>query len=362
MAAGRKVILVSTCTNNKTVSADENKKLRNCSSFVYDQAIPGWCELLWSGSDELVSAKTLYAGTHWGETIKAHDKLVEQPGLSPELWILSAGCGLIPANLEVPAYSATFSSGADGIHELIWQPGWTPKERAQYWWKEINASKPKGVPRRLSDIETDADTLWLFVLSKEYMPAIEQELFELISSGQKVMIASAGAYANRQSLHPVIQPRLFSLSEKFETYRRVLHGAKVALNANFAHWLTTERMDDLLGDPDVLLPAIAAIDQSLPDPSSMDMNAFVETTLKVGSDLPEKELENLWTKRNRETVPMSDEEVLEFIDACYEPGISSATQLLRKLRHEELRSCEQKRFGALFKLYENRNQLSLFDD
>ena len=121
-------------------------------------------------------------------------------------------------------------------------------------------------------------------------------------------------------------------------------------------------MDDLLGDPDVLLPAIAAIDQSLPDPSSMDMNAFVDTTLKVGSDLPEKELENLWTKRNRETVPMSDEEVLEFIDACYEPGISSATQLLRKLRHEEFRSCEQKRFGALFKLYENRNQLSLFDD
>ena len=168
MAAGRKVILVSTCTNNKTVSADENKKLRNCSSFVYDQAIPGWCESLWSGSDELVSAKTLYAGTHWGETIKAHDKLVEQPGLSPELWILSAGCGLIPANLEVPAYSATFSSGADGIHELIWQPGWTPKERAQYWWKEINASKPKGVPRRLSDIESDADTLVIRALQGVY--------------------------------------------------------------------------------------------------------------------------------------------------------------------------------------------------
>ena len=59
---------------------------------------------------------------------------------------------------------------------------------------------------------------------------------------------------------------------------------------------------------------------------------------------------------------MTDEEVLEFIDATYEPGVSSATQLLRKLRHEELRSCEQKRFGALFKLYENRNQLSLFDE
>ena len=51
-----------------------------------------------------------------------------------------------------------------------------------------------------------------------------------------------------------------------------------------------------------------------------------------------------------------------YIHQHYEPGVSSATQLLRKLRHEELRSCEQKRFGALFKLYENRNQLSLFDE
>ena len=91
----------------------------------------------------------------------------------------------------------------------------------------------------------------------------------------------------------------------------------------------------------------------------MEEDAFIDATRQIGSDLPEEELKNLWTKRNRETVPMTDEEVLEFIDACYEPGVSSATQLL-ELRRASL--CEQKRFGALFKLYENRNQLSLFDE
>ena len=358
----KKVILVSTCTNSKTVSIGENKKLRNCSSVIYDQAISAWCKSLWSDKEDQVAARTLYGGSHWGETRKAFEKLSAQSSVSSELWILSAGCGLIPADLEVPAYSATFSSGADGIHELIWQPGWSPKEKAQHWWKEINARKPPGIPRTLADIGGDGDTLWLFVLSKEYMPAIEQELFELISSGQNVLIASAGAYANRQSLHPIIQPRLFSLSEKFETYRQVLHGAKVALNANFAHWLTTEHMEGLLQNSESLLSTIAKIDESLPDPSSMDEDSFIDATRQIGSDLAVEELKNLWTKRNRETVPMTDEEVMEFIDACYEPGISSATQLLRKLRHEELRSCEQKRFGALFKLYENRNQLSLFDE
>ena len=358
----KKVILVSTCTNSKTVSIGENKKLRNCSSVIYDQAISAWCKSLWSDKEDQVAARTLYGGSHWGETRKAFEKLSAQSSVSSELWILSAGCGLIPADLEVPAYSATFSSGADGIHELIWQPGWSPKEKAQHWWKEINARKPPGIPRTLADIGGDGDTLWLFVLSKEYMPAIEQELFELISSGQNVLIASAGAYANRQSLHPIIQARLFSLSEKFETYRQVLHGAKVALNANFAHWLTTEHMEGLLQNSESLLSTIAKIDESLPDPSSMDEDSFIDATRQIGSDLAVEELKNLWTKRNRETVPMTDEEVMEFIDACYEPGISSATQLLRKLRHEELRSCEQKRFGALFKLYENRNQLSLFDE
>ena len=358
----KKVILVSTCTNSKTVSISENKKLRNCSSVIYDQAISAWCKSLWSDKEDQVAARTLYGGSHWGETRKAFEKLSAQSSVSSELWILSAGCGLIPADLEVPAYSATFSSGADGIHELIWQPSWSPKEKAQHWWKEINARKPPGIPRTLADIGGDDDTLWLFVLSKEYMPAIEQELFELISSGQNVLIASAGAYANRQSLHPIIQARLFSLSEKFETYRQVLHGAKVALNANFAHWLTTEHMEELLQDSESHLSTIAKIDESLPDPSSMDEDSFIDATRQIGSDLAVEELKNLWTKRNRETVPMTDEEVMEFIDACYEPGISSATQLLRKLRHEELRFCEQKRFGALFKLYENRNQLSLFDE
>ena len=79
----KKVILVSTCTNNKTVSVSENKKLRNCISVIYDQAIPAWSQSLWSGEDEQVTASTLYAGSHWGETIKAFDKLSAQSFRGP---------------------------------------------------------------------------------------------------------------------------------------------------------------------------------------------------------------------------------------------------------------------------------------
>jgi hypothetical protein len=357
-----KLILVSTCTNNKTARVPGFLVLQNCNSSIYDKAIPEWTDKIWSEDGGRMPAVDLYAGSHWKGTLKAHANLSNREDISTDLWILSAGCGLIPSDLEIPPYSATFSSGADGIHELIWQPGWSPKEKSQHWWKEINAVKPKGIPRSLPEIDSDPESIWLFILSKEYMPAVENELFELVSSGRRVLIASAGAYGNAQSLHPVLQSRLFPLSEKFEMYRKCLHGAKVALNANFAHWLTRERMDQLLCDPDGLLRDIVKIDQSLPDPTAYTADEFVRASKDAGSDLPADELEHLWTKRNRQTLPMTDEEVLAYIDEHYEPGVSSATQLLRKLRHEELRSCEQKRFGALFKNYENRDQLSLFED
>ena len=38
------------------------------------------------------------------------------------------------------------------------------------------------------DVDPDPQTTWLFVLFKEYMPAVEQELFELISAGRQVLI------------------------------------------------------------------------------------------------------------------------------------------------------------------------------
>jgi hypothetical protein len=357
-----KLILVSTCTNNKTARVPESLKLQNCKSSIFDKAVSSWTNSLWQSSDKRVPARELYSGNHWGETLKAYANLQACEQVEPSLWVLSAGCGLVPADLPLPPYSATFSSGPDGINELIWQPGWSAKERSQYWWQGLNAGKPADLPRTLLDVDPDPQTTWLIVLSKEYMPAVEQELFELISAGRQVLICSAGSYTNQKSLHPVLQSRLFALSEKFESYRQVLHGSKVALNANFTHWLTDEFLEDLASDPNGLLNKISQIDRALPDPGKLDVEEFIQRTKDAGSDLPADELRHLWNKRNRSAEPMTDEEVLAYIHQHYEPGVSSATKLLRKLRHEEMRSCEQKRFGALFKNYENRNQLSLFDD
>ena len=185
-----KLILVSTCTNNKTARVSESLKLQNCKSSIFEKAVSSWTNSLWQSSDKRVPARELYSGNHWGETLKAYANLQACEQVEPSLWVLSAGCGLVPADLPLPPYSATFSSGTDGINELIWQPGWSAKERSQYWWQGLNAGKPADLPRTLLDVDPDPQTTWLFVLSKEYMPAVEQELFELISAGRQVLICS----------------------------------------------------------------------------------------------------------------------------------------------------------------------------
>ena len=64
-----------------------------------------------------------------------------------------------------------------------------------------------------------------------------------------------------------------------------------------------------------------------------------------------------------EVVRITDDEVLEFIDRNYDPQSSTATRLLRLLRDQENKSCEQKRFGALFRAYKEKYGLNggLFD-
>ena len=103
----------------------------------------------------------------------------------------------------------------------------------------------------------------------------------------------------------------------------------------------------------------------------MTQKDFIEVALKIGSDsLPnlgnKDSLEEFWAKRNKALVKMTDEEVLAFIADHYDPDTSSASSMLKQLRHELKASCEQKRFGGLFRQFKddhgkkNNQQMELF--
>jgi hypothetical protein len=364
-----KIILVSTCTDSKKVSS-ENAQLRNCNS------ISDWQEKLNKVVSPLRPARALYSGAHWNKTLATQKILSNLSQITTELWILSAGYGLIPENEPLKSYSATFSSGSDSIHKLEWPPELSlSKDRSRDWWNKLQEVKPKGTPKSLIEIAPSENALWLVILSEPYMPALEQDLISLVTAGKQLLVISAGSYADRSTLHTALWPNLFPLSDKFEMYRSCLHGPKVALNASFAHWLVTERLEELLVSPSNLLKSVEDLESKLPIPTQMDRTDFVQAAVNCGSNLPvidrEKKdsLPEYWSKRNRKIKPMTDEEVLMFIKKYYNSGNGSASGLIDILRHDKGRlgydkgrSCEEKRFRKLYRAYKERNQLSFFED
>ena len=103
------------------------------------------------------------------------------------------------------------------------------------------------------------------------------------------------------------------------------------LNARLANWLVRRFPSEIDSGSQRLFEAVSELDRSLP-------------------------------KMVRRSVEkMTDEEVLNFISEHYAPDRISATQLLHMLRHKEGKSCEQKRFGGLFRRFRESQTGGLFD-
>ena len=124
---------------------------------------------------------------------------------------------------------------------------------------------------------------------------------------------------------------ILPLSDKFKQADQYLNKTNVTLNARLATWLIRKHP--------------VALEEGL--------SAIYNEMARLGASLPEMD--------RKDVVRMTDEEVLQFIDKYYEPQVSTATKLLYFLRHKEKKSCEQKRFGGLFRKYQEQNRGGLFD-
>ena len=99
-------------------------------------------------------ADRLYRGDYWQAILEAHRQV--NPILDrTELWILSAGYGLIPAGKRVKPYSATFASRAT---DSVWRGAsdGDRRETLQQWWRSLPHEQAL---RELSSSASDAVVL-----------------------------------------------------------------------------------------------------------------------------------------------------------------------------------------------------------
>src|SRR5262245_35571216 len=106
--------IVVTCANRKRHDVPTELRLRDIRERTAEMRFGAWQDRLESSHAERYPAIELYAGEHWSV-------VRELTGSSPlaqtaQLWIMSAGYGLIPANALIRPYAATFSAAsADSV-------------------------------------------------------------------------------------------------------------------------------------------------------------------------------------------------------------------------------------------------------
>jgi hypothetical protein len=301
---GQRLHIVVTCTNRKTAVPRSHLRLGAVTGSTTAALRRRWTARLAREKQSTASARETYAGEHWSVATTLPDQSARPD--ETQLWVASAGYGLIPSEASIAPYSATFTPGhVDSVPGL--------PAAASDWWREIATWEGPcpGTNRTLADLaQSDPHATLVVVLSPPYLRACRQDILaaaERLDVDEQLTIVSVGA--DRSG--PIAE----LLVDADGRLQGLLGGSKLSLNARVAGYMIR---NGLLGRSQAS-EHLRQLTRTLPEPV-----VFSRT-------------------------PMADAEVGAFISRqlANDPG-TSATRLLRALRDSGL-ACEQHRFHRLYR-------------
>ncbi|WJT05485.1 DUF6884 domain-containing protein (plasmid) [Leclercia adecarboxylata] len=171
-----KLHLIITCTRRKTVAAGSTVFPEERDAVI---AYEAWLKILEQALSKqpFMTAGDLYSGQHWQRAVNA----TESTGA--EMWVLSAGLGLLHVSDRVVPYEATFSS-MRFFHRSMWSL--------------LTSSPPTG--RRCTSLRELMHQCphdrFIVAASPVYLKAVEEDLYagsnELASLEQLTIVTSKG--------------------------------------------------------------------------------------------------------------------------------------------------------------------------
>jgi hypothetical protein len=304
------VNVVVTCTKDKRHEASRDCQLRNVPKGSLQERFDLWHERTSKHWNKSVRVMDLYAGDHWANVRGFTSSYFEI-----DLWVCSAGFGLLHADDQVPPYAATFTKNeADSITAKL-----LPTSIAnlpQTWWASTTmAWKPRfaAKPRSLAELMACYPKRSLVVVASEnYLRAISDDLrlgIHALKDQDQLAIISAGA-KNLEGLDQNLVP----CDARFQ---RLLGGARSSLNTRFAGKILRESQH-------VPRASLAKVRYQRLLDKQPPIDRFARQQL-------------------------SDEEIKDFIRRSlkFRPNLQHSP-LLRALRDSNM-ACEQKRFSRLFR-------------
>jgi hypothetical protein len=257
-------------------------------------------------------ADDVYMGDHWS-VVRTIPGVARTAGFRVQLWICSAGYGLIRPETQIKAYQATFARGEDNYIGAGLQEDDHTLHR---WWDGVCSyrfPKQSQAPRTIAGIAAAfPHTPILVALSADYLSAVAEDLARVLARPyfhDHLAIVSCGT----EQPHATWKHHLLQCDASLAC---TLGGALTSLNARIARYL---------------------------------VQSVAKTELTIHS------LTRLATAMNRSPakavlsrIPQSDTNVAEFIqNAMAQSPRASKTRLLQEFRRSG-QACEQKRFGAIY--------------
>src|SRR4051812_36774954 len=129
-----RIVLVVSCSHRKRIEPPDELRLRSVSGSA-DQRGPEWRRRLQTTDARALPAHELYVGEHWRLVCAAYESALKF-STRAELWVISAGYGLIASANPVKSYGATFSTGSP---DSVWRGPRDGHRRAgiQEWWSAL---------------------------------------------------------------------------------------------------------------------------------------------------------------------------------------------------------------------------------
>ena len=189
------LLIVATCSYGKKVAPPPELKIRSLPSGSIATRVQEWSTRLETTSAERTPARDLYKGDHW-TAVRELEVVGSSVGLRAEMWIASAGYGLIPMNAEIAAYGATFAP--DQQDYVLDRTSTNKKTASSEWWSRITSWRgpmPR-VARSLTELaEQHSNTPMLVIVSQPYARALELDLLGasgMLDSSKNLSIVSIG--------------------------------------------------------------------------------------------------------------------------------------------------------------------------
>jgi hypothetical protein len=294
------MILIANCSASKRGEIPDALQLRNLRPLPFSVRFDAWIRAIESHHN-LVPAVDLYKGDYW-QYVRACSSALS--AFDSQLWIISAGLGLIPSGTTIPPYSATFSRrNPDSIGQTI--------EMARDWWELLAQRNVRlGFPGSLTELHSrNPEAVFLLCLSSPYVEVLLPEL-KVLSTVASTQIAVFSAGFDQKNAPDTLLP----LNARYQSH---VGGSRGSLNSR------------------ILLDVIRKLSVDELNPSGI--RRYLST---VGEKLP--------PLQKFARTALIDREIQEHISRhLMQHRQASASSTLRAFRDKGF-ACERSRFHQLF--------------